>query len=71
MKSTLTRPFTVVWDALVRYHRDHMGDDPDVMRLRQQRRESEAALQRIDQFEATGNFLRDRYTGQWEGNRDA
>lgn len=27
--------------------------------------------QQVILTEATGNFLRDRYTGQWEGNRDA
>ena len=51
MISTLIRPFTAIWDALVRYHRDHLSDDPDVVRLREQRIEAERALDRVNIIE--------------------
>ena len=52
MISTLIRPFTAIWDALVRYHRDHLSDDPDVVRLREQRIEAERSVERINAVES-------------------
>lgn len=58
MITTLMRPFTAVWEALVRYHAAHIGNDPDVERLREQRRDAEDALRRINIVER--EYLRSR-----------
>lgn len=56
--STLLRPLTAIWRALVEYHRTHMSDDPDVVELRKQQQEAERSNRRLNLVEQ--KYLRGR-----------
>lgn len=67
----LIRGLHDIWCAVSHRCRVSAHDDPLLKTLQQH---EQAALQEAAtlrrQREATGNFLRDYYTGDWEGNRD-
>lgn len=51
MISAMLRPFTAMWQALVRYHQRHLDGDPDVEQLKQQQHEAMQSNQRLNVIE--------------------
>ena len=51
MIAALLKPFTRFWESLIAYHRRHLADDPDVLRLKEQQRQAQQSNQRLNVVE--------------------
>lgn len=58
MIAKLIQPFTAIWRAMVDRQREHLADDPDVTRLREQQHEAQRSNQRLNAVER--RYLRGR-----------